>query len=127
MFDNTIDKKVFLSTLWIVVMFNMIFADFYSAFLLMSEQAVPDIPGDVRTIMLIAVFTTNIPIAMIFLSRFLRPGLNKWANIIAGLLTIVYVVGAGDTNPHYIAAAGIEVLILLVIIWSAWRWRESPA
>lgn len=123
MFKTPNDKQMLLSTLWIVIMFNMIFADFYSVFVLMVEGTTPDIPGDVKTIMLIAVFVTNIPIMMILLTRILTYRLNRWVNIVAGFFTILYVVGAGDTTPHYLATATIEVMLLGAIIWIAFNWR----
>ncbi len=106
-------------------MINMVFADIYSVFVLLAEGTVPEIPGDVKTIMLIAVFITNVPILMILLSRVLPLATNRWFNIVAGLLTIIYVVGGGDSTPHYIAAAVIEVAILGYIIQSAWRWKAA--
>jgi hypothetical protein len=66
-----------------------------------------------------------IPIVMIFLSRVLRRPVNRWANIIAAVITIVYVIGGGSTYPHYIFLAAIEVVSLLLIIWYAWRWSQQ--
>lgn len=120
------NKKVILSTLWIVVMFNMVFADIYSIMVeLVNKNTLGDIPGDVVTVMAIAAVITNVPIMMIFLSRVLEHKTNRLINIIAAAITLLYVVGGGSTTPHYIIAATIEVIILLFIIWTAWNWPKS--
>lgn len=120
-----IDAKVKLSTLWIVVMVNMIYADIYSIMVELVNKNTIDIPGDVKTIMAIAAIVTNIPILMIYFSRVLKFKANRWANIIAGCLTIIYILGGGSLTPHYIIVASLEVTILLVIIVSAWKWTMS--
>jgi hypothetical protein len=117
------DRKVILSTLWIVVMFNMVFADIYSIMVeLVNKNTLSGILGEVMTVMAVAAIITNIPILMIFLSRVLSYKTNRLINIIAAAFTILYVVGGGSTAPHYIIAATIEVIILLYIIWNAWNW-----
>ena len=45
--------------------------------------------------MLGAAILNAIPLVMIYLARVLRPRVNRWANIVAAALTIVYVIG-GD-------------------------------
>lgn len=120
------DRKVILSTLWIVVMFNMVFADIYSIMVeLVNKNTLNDMPGDVVTVMAVAAIITNVPIMMIFLSRILNSKTNRLINIIAATITILYVVGGGSTTPHYIIAATIEVILLLFIIWTAWNWPKS--
>ena len=120
------DKKVILSTLWIVVMFNMVFADIYSIMVeLVNKNTLNDMPGDVVTVMAVASIITNVPIMMIFLSRILNSKTNRLINIIAATITIIYVVGGASTTPHYIIAATIEVILLLFIIWTAWNWPKS--
>lgn len=120
------DKKVILSTLWIVVMFNMVFADIYSIMVeLVNKNTLSDMPGDVVTVMAVAAVITNVPIMMIFLSRILNSKTNRLINIIAAVITLLYVVGGGSTAPHYIIAATIEVILLLFIIWTAWNWPKS--
>ena len=59
---------------------------------------------------------------MIYLARVLRPSVNRWANIVAAVITIVYVVGGGAAYPHYLFLAAVEVVSLGLIIWYAWRW-----
>ena len=53
--------------------------------------------------------------------------LNRWANIITGIITILFVVGGGATYPHYIFIATVETICLLLIIGFAWTWRNVEA
>lgn len=123
---KTIDIKVKLSTLWIVVMMNMIFADIFTVFVeLVNKNTLTAIPADVKVIMGIAAVVTNIPILMIYFSRVLPYKWNRLSNIVAGILTIIYIIGPGDTSVHYLIVASIEVIILLIIIVKSWKWKES--
>jgi Sec-independent protein secretion pathway component TatC len=121
----TIDMKVKLSTLWIFVMFNMVFADivgFMNPGAL--EQIITGAVGFEITQELLLVFSIllEIPIAMILLSRILKYRANRWANIVAAVITILFVIGGGSTYLSYIFFAMIEVACMLLIIWYAWRW-----
>lgn len=62
---------------------------------------------------------------MVFLSRLLEYGANRWVNIIGGVITVVWVIGGGSTTLHYIFFATIEVACTLFIVWYAWTWRKS--
>ena len=119
------DMKVKLSTLWIVVLINMIFADIFSIMVELVNKDTLHIPGDVKLIMAIAAIVTNIPILMIYFARVLPYRPNRLANIIAGTLTIIYVVGGGDMAPHYIIIAIIEVICLLLIIVNSLKWENA--
>lgn len=121
--NKKIETRVRLSMLWIVVMLNMIYADIYSIIVALVTKQVPDIPFEVKTMMAFAAIITNIPILMVYFSRVLNYPVNRRANIIAGLLTIIYIIGGGDTTPHYIIVASIEIFLLFVIIWQAWKWK----
>jgi hypothetical protein len=119
--------KAKLSTLWIVVLINMLFADIFSIMIELVDKNTLHIPGDVKIIMAIAAIVTNIPIFMIYFSRVLPYKPNRLANIIAGILTILYVVGGGDMAPHYIIIATIEVICLLFIIVNSWKWENTDS
>ena len=119
-----VDMKAKLSTLWIVVLINMIFADIFSIMVELVNKDILHIPGDVKVIMAIAAIVTNIPILMIYFARVLPYKPNRWANIIAGILTIIYIVGGGDMAPHYIIIAAIEVICLLSIMVSSLKWKN---
>ena len=121
-----------LSTLWIFLLFNMVFADIFTfmhpGFMAQIVAGTP-IDGIVITpiFLLIAAIVTEISIAMVFLSRFLKPGINRWANIVGAVITILWVVGGGSLIATYIFFASIEVLTSLVIIGMAWNWRNVEA
>jgi hypothetical protein len=121
-----------LSTLWIFIMFNMVYADIlsfmYPGFL---KEVMTGHAGEIHItpgFLLGAAVVTEIPIAMIVLSRVLKHGANRWANIVAGVITIAYVIGGGPLNyPHYIFIAAMEVACALLIVWFAWKWRSPDA
>lgn len=117
--------KTKLSTLWIVVMLNMIFADILGFMVeFVDGGTIPDLQN-VEMLMLVAAVVTQIPIWMVFLSRHLKHKSNRIANILAAAFTIFYVVAGAELAPHYLFIALVEVLVLLYIIHSAWGWKES--
>jgi hypothetical protein len=126
-----IDPKVLLSTLWIVVMINMLKADILSLYIPGSAQEVAQTAAStgasIPQLMLGGAIMMEISIVMIILSLVLKYSLNRWANLITSIITIVFVVGAGVTYPHYIFIATVEVICLLLIIWTAWTWRKMEA
>lgn len=124
------NMKIKLSTLWIFVLFNMVFADIIG---FMNPGALETIiEGEVgieitQKLLLVFSIMLEIPIAMVFLSRILEYRSNRWANILAAILTILFVIGGGDTYLSYIFFASIEVVTMLFIIWLAWNWQEESA
>ena len=124
-----IDPKVLFSTLWIVVMINMLKADILSLYVPGSADELARTAGDtpITQLMLGGAIMMEISIVMIILSRVLNYRLNRWANIIAGTITIVFVIGGGSSYPHYIFIAAVEVICLLFIIWKAWKWAERES
>jgi len=117
-----------ISTLWIVVMFNMVYADILSFLNGEFLQGLMEghIEGITYTVWIpvIAAVILQIPITMIFLSRYLVREKNRPANIVAAVATIVFVVGGGSPEPHYFILAGAEIICLCSIINFAWKWRE---
>ena len=119
-----VDTKVLLSTLWIVVMFNMLTADILSLYIPGAADELAKTAGEtpIALLMLGGAIMMEIAIVMILLSRVLTYRVNRWLNIITGITTIAFVVGGGSSYPHYIFIAAVEVVCLLLIIWFAWRW-----
>jgi hypothetical protein len=123
-----IDTKVLLSTLWIVVMINMLKADILSLYIPGSvEEAArtsTSTGASIPQLMLAGAVMGNLAIAMIILSRVLKYGINRWVNIGVGIVTIAYIWGGAASYPHYTFIAMVETLSLLLIIGIAWTWRN---
>jgi hypothetical protein len=97
------DVKVRLSTLWVFMLLNFLYADVMGLY-------DPGIPKEMtREALLAASILMEIPIAMVLLSRTLRDRPNRWANVIAGAFMAIV---QGST---------------LFIVWTAWRWPEPVA
>ncbi len=118
-----------ISTLWIVVMFNMVFADILS---FMSPEFLTQVAsGTVEGVritplfLLVAAGFIEIAILMIYLTRALSPRASRRANLLAVVVTILFVVGGGSLKPHYMFFAGVEVIILLYIACLAWLWQGN--
>ncbi|MBX3058550.1 MAG: hypothetical protein KF770_18965 [Anaerolineae bacterium] len=126
-----IDTRVLLSTLWIVVMINMLKADILSLNIPGAAEELArtatSTGASIPQLMLGGAIIMEMAIAMIILSRVLKYGINRWANIIVSLITIAFIIGGGASYPHYIFIAAVEMICLLLIIWFAWKWRNVEA
>ena len=116
-----------LSTLWVVVMLNMVYADILTFIkpgalqaLWAGQTGVHITPG----LLLVFAMLTEIPIAMIFASRILKPGHNRWANTVAAVITTAFVIGGGSLTPHYVFFAAVEIACMALIVWSVWTRRD---
>jgi Sec-independent protein secretion pathway component TatC len=124
------DNRTKLSTLWVVVMFNMVFADILSFIkpgalqeLWAGQAGVHITPG----LLLVFAVLLEIPIAMIFVSRILRPEANCWANTAAAVMTTLFVIGGGSIDLHYLFFATVEIACMALIVRSVWAGRSSES
>ena len=114
------DKKVTLSTLWIVVLMNIIYADILS----FISPGFFDNLIDINQMMLIAfAVLLEIPIMMIYLSRVLNGTALKWSTTISVVLTSLFVIGGGSLSLHYIFFASVEVIVMLYMVTLVWRMK----
>ena len=121
------DIKAKLSALWIVVMFNMVFADILGfQMTLMSGNLTPEVQVPDWGMLIFAIIL-QIPILMIFLSRILKRSANRWANTIAAVITTAFVVLGGSTDIVYIFFAGMEILCMGLIVRYARTWPEHDS
>ncbi|HNB50514.1 MAG TPA: DUF6326 family protein [Anaerolineales bacterium] len=125
------DTKALLSTLWIMVMINMLKADILSLFIPGAADEVArtsaSAGASIPQLMLGGAVMGQIGLAMIVLSRVLKEGLNRWINILAAFITLAYIWGGMASYPHYIFIASVETLCLLLIIGIAWKWHNVEA
>ena len=126
-----LDTKELLSILWIVVMINMLKADILSLFIpesaaeLARTAASTGVP--ISQLMLVGAIMGELAIVMIILARVLPQGVNRWLNLIMGVITIAYIWGGAVAYPHYTFIAIVETICLLLIIGQAWQWRTVDA
>jgi Sec-independent protein secretion pathway component TatC len=109
-------------------MFNMVFADILTFIkpgalqeLWAGQAGVHVTPG----LLLVFAILIEIPIAMIFASRLLKPGPNRWLNTVAAVITTAFVVGGGSLDLHYVFFATVELACMTLIVWSVWTRRNS--
>jgi hypothetical protein len=120
-----------LSSLWIFVAFNIAFADiigFIEPGTL--EKIINGETGFELTPAVIVIFSLlqAVPVAMILVSRWFRRDLNRWMNIAACALTLLYVLGGGNwESVSYFVFVSLEVVAMLGIIRLAWNWRIVEA
>jgi hypothetical protein len=122
------DRKVVLSTLWLFAMLNYLYADVFTLFFNPAAQteslAMP------QEALLVFAILMETAIAMVLLSRFLKYGVNRWANMIAGLFHTAFVawsMGGAAQPPFYVFFASIEMVCTLFIAWYAWKWRNPES
>jgi signal transduction histidine kinase len=67
-----------------------------------------------------------IPAVMVFLSLTLKPKVNRWVNLILGVLYTFVNIGnlIGETWAFYIFFGIVEIGLTLVIVGYAWKWRN---
>ena len=135
--SRTTDKKVILSTLWIFVMLNYVYADIFGLTFNpvlrkeLTQQLLSGYIGSIQVtqgFVLITAILMETAIAMVFLSRVLTYRANRWANIITGVFHTAFVAWSmlGDTPTlFYVFFAVIEIACTLFIAWYAWRWTEQ--
>ena len=122
------DTRTRLSTLWVVVMFNMVFADILTFIKPGALQELWAGQAGVHVtqgLLLVFAVLLEIPIAMILLSRILKEQANRWANTAAAVMTTLFVIGGGSMDPHYVFFASVEVACMALIVWSVWARRRS--
>lgn len=129
--DVKINVKLKISALWIALMFLYAYVDIFS---LMKPGIIEGIMAEkmfVFQISQVFLFLTTlyiaIPSVMIFLSLVLKPKINRWTNIIVSIFYFVTMLGAciGETWSFYIFGTIVESLLLFLIIWYAWKWKNS--
>ncbi|GAB5491880.1 MAG: hypothetical protein Phog2KO_20950 [Phototrophicaceae bacterium] len=123
------EKKATLSTLWIFVLLNVIFRDIHELFRvgLLEEMITGVVNGTeiTNSLMLIAGIGLEISILMVILARVLPYRVNRWANIIISLITMLSLVSAGTNDMDDIFFLAVELMALVYIIYYAWTWHQG--
>jgi len=133
--DVKVNVKMKIAALWAVMMFLYIYADYQTLLQpgIIEQIIAGEVDGTKFTQAVLfggAIFVT-IPSIMIFLSLALKPKVNRWANIILGIVYIVAVIANLLTLEkiwtYFLFYTVVEILLDLLIVWYAWRWPKQKA
>ena len=118
------DWKIKIAVLWSLFEFCIIAVSFVLIQMAIAEEIVGGTPEE----MLATVISSLIPPIMAFLSLTLKASINRWLNIIVGIVFIVLIpigTGFGMIQTAYLTSVIVitivEVLALALIIWYAWK------
>ena len=123
-----IGVRLKISALWVAMLFLFAYGDIFGSFV---PGRIDEIRGGTisgieitQTFLLAASVYVAIASLMIFLTLVLRPRVNRWANIVLPILYIVSIVASviGETWVYFWFLSIAEGVLLLLIIWYAWRW-----
>ena len=131
--DTPVDVKLVLCALWVAMLFVFAYVDIFAS--LRADVLRAALNGEVAT----TGFTVNqvfltltliyilVPALMVVLSLLLRPRVNRMVNIVVSLFYVVTIIGSaiGETWAYYFIGSFIEVVLLVAIARTAWRW-PSP-
>lgn len=126
--DTKVNVKLKLAALWTSLMFLIIYIDYFALYM-------PGMMENIRTgrvfvfditqgFLIGALTVVTIPALMIFLSVALPAKANRLTNIIIATVNIPLMLFnlAGEAWAHMVLGAAIEVVLLLLVIYYAWKW-----
>lgn len=132
--DARINVKFKLSALWAAVMFLYAYADIKAFFRPgIIEGLLAGKAGDFQItqgFLLGSAVMMAIPSLMIFLSLALQAAVNRWANIILGIVYSAIIIGTllmGGAWAYYVFYAVIEIALTGMIAWYAVKWPKQQA
>ncbi len=131
--DGKIDVKIKMSALWASVMFLYIYADYFGLYQPgvlqgMLQGKMGPFGTITQGILLGTSAMMAVPSVMIFLSLALKPNLNRWLNIVFGVIyTLIILITMPGSWAFYIFFGIIEVVLTSLIVWYAWSWPKQPA
>ncbi|UCD62168.1 MAG: hypothetical protein JSV59_06290 [Flavobacteriaceae bacterium] len=130
--DYTVNIKIKLAALWTSVTFLYIYGDYFELYAPGKVDSLISGENNLSspTLLLIASIILAIPSLMIFLSLILKPNLNKWLNIVFGLLftLMMLLIAVTSITPwysFYVFYAILESILTATIVWYAFKWPKE--
>ncbi len=119
-------RKMLLSTFWIFAVLNYIYADVFTLFF--DPGAHTSTATMTAGAALVFAVLMETSIAMVVLSRVLRRGANRWANIAAGIFhtgLVAWSLLEQTPTPFYAFFAVVEIAWTLFIVVYACTWKRE--
>jgi hypothetical protein len=126
-----VNSNIKLAFLWTAVTFLYIYGDYFELYIpkkvagLISGENLLDSPMK----LFVASVLLAIPASMIALSILVKPSVNKWLNIVAGVFftAIMLLIAVTSITPwrvFYVFYAVLESIITGLIVWYAIKWPK---
>jgi hypothetical protein len=130
--DISVHVRLKLFALWSSVMFFYIYGDYFQLY--ETGQLQQMIAGRMpfaaisQRVLLGMAGVMVVPSLMPFLSLVLPVRLNRWLNIIFGVIySLIMVVAFKSSWYFYILFGVIEIILTLLIVWYAWTWPKEAS
>src|SRR6266446_1713515 len=120
-----------MAALWASVMFCYIYADYFGLYVPGALQAMlkgkmGPLGPTTQGVLLGTSLMMAIPSVMIFLSVALKRSLNRWLNMIFGVIyTVIILITMWGGWAFYIFWGVIEVVLTGLVVWYAWNWPKQ--
>jgi cytochrome bd-type quinol oxidase subunit 2 len=121
--------RIKLSALWVCLMLTYLLGDVLRIF--SGDFSAGDVIGMEISpgLMLAMAVLMVIPVVMVFLTLVLKQTVNRWANIILSVFFFVFNAIGLPTYPslydQFLIVVGL--VFNVVIVWTAWRWKEQES
>jgi hypothetical protein len=122
------DWKIKIAVLWVIVEFGVFTVP-------VIEMYIPDfventIAQTTPEMLTFLAFMIMISPIMAFLSLILKDSINRWGNIIMGIVFIVLspmgvIEVPTDYSAPMILIAVVEITALALIVWTAWKSKQK--
>jgi hypothetical protein len=127
---GTVDTRLKIAALWIATLFIFAYVDLFSLYR-------PDVRADLEAGRLSAfdvsqtfLFFTTLyiifPSLMIYLTLVMPRGVNRVLNVALAAVYAVTIVGSAVGEwGYFVLGSAAEAVLLGVVVYHAWTWRES--
>ena len=124
--------KIKLAGLWAATMFCYLYGDYFELYVpgklaSMLDGKILPIGATTQEILVGTSCMLAIQAVMVFLSLVMKPTINKWMNLVFGLvfaaITLLVITHGGWV--FYKLLGALEIALLLGIVWYAWNWPRT--
>jgi hypothetical protein len=129
--DLRVHVKVKLASLWTSLMLCYIYGDYFGLYKPgklqgMLEGQMGPLGRTTQGVLLGTSVLMAIPALMVFLSLILTPAVNRWVNIILGLIyTVIMLITIPGAWAFYVFLGIVEVVLSVLIVVTAWKWPRQ--
>ncbi len=132
--DFKVNVKIKLSALWVTVMLCYIYGDIFALFVPGQIEGMINGNMGIGPTTPLKLFAASIlmaiPAIMVFLSLTLKPKINRWMNIIFGVVYTIIIILTNLSSIDLwwtfdIFLGIVDIVITSIIVLYAWKWPKQ--